>query len=777
MQKAVNSFRGEAPRVTPRALPDNAAQEALNASLLTGDLMAFKQFSTTLGLANSGIVQTIFLLNDAWLSWSADVDVARGTVAGDTTFRTYLTAPGFYSEPRFTNYAMATTGSVPYPVTTRPLGVPAPDSPPSLSVGVSPTPTTSVTDAGNQLSSAWQVSPTVISGGTYSEVAQDAGVGNPSPSYRIVDRQNVGNGAYAYRDFGVASYVAVSFECQFKASLSVAVYSEASVRVLCDALGNGCVVKMGRIGTTPNLLVGNSTGWGQVGSWLAQTPMVTLSASIWYTLRVAATRNDSGTTTIVAGIYNGATLLYEATATSSSFGTGGFCGIEGVTADTDGYTTYYDNFLVEGSGSSASVVTTATSYVYTFVDDIGEESAPSPVSGTILRPDGVTVTVTTPTAIPSGVSASYGIATKRIYRSATGNTGTDFFFVAEIPLATADYDDALSDAELGEALPSALWALPPNDLEGILALPNGVMAGFSKNQLCLSAQNHPHAWPVEYRLNTDTDIIGIGNIDTTVVIGTESFVYIASGNDPAAYSMSKFEVPYACVSKRSFAYLTGIGVVFAGPDGLMAVTGPGQVRNLTDSVFTRDQWQALNPSSIRGVAHNDIYWMFWEAGSARGCYALDMKATGFGVVQMAFHACAAHVDPIEDKMYLVLDSDDEPDDESLPVRADPPHYVDGRTIYEFEGNQAVLMTYRWRSKLWLFDRPATMLMCQVKAEDYDNLLLRLYGDGTQIDEIVVESEEEFTLTTVDEYTRFEIEILGTSRVRTVQVAEDVAELA
>jgi hypothetical protein len=394
----------------------------------------------------------------------------------------------------------------------------------------------------------------------------------------------------------------------------------------------------------------------------------------------------------------------------------------------------------------------------------------------VLRPDGLSVTVTTPVAIPSGISTDYGINRKRIYRAATGNLGTVFRFVTEINLATADYIDELTDSELGETLPSELWALPPADLQGILALPNGTMAGFSKNQLCLSAQNYPHAWPVEYRLNTDTGIVGIGNVDTTVVIGTESFVYIASGNDPAAYSMAKLEVPYACVSKRSFAYLTGIGVVFAGPDGLMAVSGPGQVRNLTDPVFTREQWQALNPSSIRGVSHNDVYWMFWESGSLRGCYGLDMKSTGAGVVQMAFHASAAHVDPIEDKMYLVLDEDNEPDDVLLPEPAAPPVHIDGRTIFEFEGDPVTRMNYRWRSKLWLLEHPTWMSVFQVRAESYDNILLRIYGDGVQVEDLVIESETEFVVSAVDAYTTLEVEVLGSSPIRVIQGAEDIKEL-
>ncbi len=779
MLRAITSFRGEAPRVSPRLLPDNAAQDATNAKLLTGDLRAWRQFATTFGLSNPGVVQTIFRLDGAWLSWSADVDVARGTVAGDTTFRTYLTAPGFYAEPRFTNYALATTGSPPYPVTTRPLGVPAPDSPPTAVAGVGSTPSTNVTDDGDQLVTSWTISGTVIVGSTVSEVSQDATLGNPLPSYLIRSLNNASSGAYAYRDFGIEEAAVASFSTDFYMKQNGGPFQTASWRPAVSSTGAGAVIKIGSpygIGTV-YLLIGISSAWGTVGSWLEAIP-VTLSELTWYRMVIDIAKQDNGTTSVTASIYSGSTLLYS-TELTSAFATGGYCGIEGVDQQGSGQpeaACNYDNLNVQASGSTATITTTATSYVFTFVNDLDQESAPSPVSSTILRPDGVTVTVTTPVAVPSGVSSDYGIDTKRIYRAATGNLGTEFRFVAEIPLTTADYADVLTDAQLGEVLPSSLWALPPDDLEGILALPNGVMAGFSKNQLCLSAQNFPHAWPVEYRLNTDTDIVGIGNIDTTVVIGTQSFVYVASGNDPAAYSMSKSEVPYACSSKNSFAYLTGIGVVFAGPDGLMAVAGIGQIRNLTDPVFTRDQWQALNPESMVGVAHNDIYFLFWESGSNRGCYAIDMKATGFGVVPMAFHASAVHVDPIEDKLYLVLDQDDEPDDVLLPIPADPPNYIDGRTVYEFEGNPSVLMTYRYRGKLWLLENPAWVSIFQVKADDYSNLLLRIYGDGQMVEEVVVTGETEFTVTCVDEYTTLEYEVLGTSTVRVLQGAEDILEL-
>ena len=51
-------------------------------------------------------MRTIYLLRDKWLSWGVNVDVARGIVPGDNTYRIYLTAPSLYSQPRWTNYSL-----------------------------------------------------------------------------------------------------------------------------------------------------------------------------------------------------------------------------------------------------------------------------------------------------------------------------------------------------------------------------------------------------------------------------------------------------------------------------------------------------------------------------------------------------------------------------------------------------------------------------------------------------------------------------------------------
>lgn len=767
--------------MSPRLLPEGAAQTAINARLYTGDLSAFKQFGLTEALPRSAPVKTIALMAEQfWLSWNEQVDVARGSVPGDTTFRTYLTGLDL---PRFTNLALATTGSEPYPVETRLLGVPPPDSVPALAVGIDPTPTTfsvDIFDDGSDLAANWTISGFTSATNFASRVFQDATHGNPAPSYCIQIENTTGSPAYAYRNFGINGSAVSFFSTDFmidpgQGGDGIVV----EIGIALSTLGVGARVGVFSDINGPVLAVLTGSDWA-TQSILTQTPVGhALSRGVWYTLTAQRVVNADNSVTVTATLYAGSGQLATVLGTSV-FSDGDYCAIMGVTGDEE-KDTFYDNLHVRATGSLNTTITQiATNYVYTFVNDLGEESAPSLPSNTVLRPDGVTITVTTPDGVPTGVSADYFIETKRIYRAATGGSGTAYRFVAEIPLAQTDYIDVLTDTQLGEVLESDIWALPPDDLRGILALPNGVMVGFSKNELCFSAQNHPHAWPVEYRLSTDTDIVGLGNIDTTVVIGTQSFLYVASGNDPAAYSMSKFEVPRAASSKQSFGYVTGLGVIFSGPDGLMAVQGIGQVQNITEKVFTRRQWEALDPSSIVSVAHNDIYFMFWDSGIDRGCYAVDLRADGFGIVEMGFHATAAYVDPIHDRMYLVLDETEEPDDTLLPVPPTILPYVDGRTIFEFEGSDTDLMIYRYRSKLWLEPYPSFHGIAQVKRGPgaTGNLVARFYGDGVLLDSLLIEGDVEFTLTPPDaSYDSFEMELVGTDPVRVIQAADDVDELA
>lgn len=163
MRILIEAPRGEAPRLAPQLLPANAAQQAINARLVDGNLDSWRQFLQIQQLTITP--STIYLLNGVWLAWANEVDVARGVVPGDTSFRTYLTGPDEYDRPQWTNFELATASpGGAFPVITRPIGTPDPSEAPTVAAGVDDTPTSfsiNVTDAGNELATSWTVSATV----------------------------------------------------------------------------------------------------------------------------------------------------------------------------------------------------------------------------------------------------------------------------------------------------------------------------------------------------------------------------------------------------------------------------------------------------------------------------------------------------------------------------------------------------------------------------------------------------------------------------------------
>ncbi len=72
MKVDVQQFKGEAPRVAPRLLPDSMGQNSENARLISGNIEAWAGFAN--GQAGQVIVATpvtIWYMNDLlWLSWS-----------------------------------------------------------------------------------------------------------------------------------------------------------------------------------------------------------------------------------------------------------------------------------------------------------------------------------------------------------------------------------------------------------------------------------------------------------------------------------------------------------------------------------------------------------------------------------------------------------------------------------------------------------------------------------------------------------------------------------
>lgn len=256
-----------------------------------------------------------------------------------------------------------------------------------------------------------------------------------------------------------------------------------------------------------------------------------------------------------------------------------------------------------GSGSARDLT-----YVYTFVrkwaSGAVDESAPSPASAIVNALPGQIVTVNNFAATP----ANRGVTHRRIYRASTGG----FQFVTEIAVATTTHDDSILDSALGEELLTEGWDEPPEDMKGLIALPNGCFAGFSKNNVCFSVPYQVHAYPEDNCYTLPYDVVGLGFIGTMVVAMTEGFAYLLDGNDPAFMSVQRIPNLYPCLSKRGIVS-TEAGVIYPTFDGMVVVRPGGAAELLTQNLASRDDWDSFYPASIKAVNYRSHYFASYSA--------------------------------------------------------------------------------------------------------------------------------------------------------------------
>lgn len=251
--------------------------------------------------------------------------------------------------------------------------------------------------------------------------------------------------------------------------------------------------------------------------------------------------------------------------------------------------------------------TTTRIYVYTWVTGFGEESKPCAVSNSIDWKPGNTVTLSGFLAAPAGRN----ITKQRIYRSQTGQSGTYFYLIAERAASNANFADTVAVDAFADALPSLDYDTPPDALEGLTSLPNGIMAGFVGKDLYFSEPYRPHAWPLKYVLTTDYSIVGLGAVGNTLVIATTGKPYVAVGTHPQSMQMDAVNANLPCLNRRSIANL-GFALVYASHEGIVAVDGSGTARLVSANLFNRDGWAVFDPSTIIGGQISGRYVAFYD---------------------------------------------------------------------------------------------------------------------------------------------------------------------
>lgn len=349
-------------------------------------------------------------------------------------------------------------------------------------------------------------------------------------------------------------------------------------------------------------------------------------------------------------------------------------------------------------------------YVYTVETDWYERSRPSAAVLVDTQSDGIVV-INTP-GLTSGelTDRNFGAgATKTLWRSVNGN----YLKVATVPYASTQITDTASATSLVTVLDSADYDLPPDDMHSLIALPNSFYAAASGNDLCLSEVGIAHAWPIKYRKAADFKIVGLGAIGSNVVVMTKAFPYYAYGSAPKSMEMSKVDLNQSCLSRRSIAAGDAV-VLYAGPDGLVGVSGPSAAV-LTERFIGASDWRKLNPASMLGVWWNGAYYGFFDTGTAvgnpswipgqRGCFVYDPTDPWAPISFLDIHATAAWVDPRDNTLYL----------------------ASGTTLQTLSKTSGSNATMKWRSRRHLYLNPVNPKAAKIDADGA--VTFRLYGDG------------------------------------------------
>ena len=306
---------------------------------------------------------------------------------------------------------------------------------------------------------------------------------------------------------------------------------------------------------------------------------------------------------------------------------------------------------ITGSEDADPTLDTRT-YIYSWVDSVsGMESAPSAASNIVTLDEiGQTATVTMSVTAPT--DGTYNVDTKRIYRTVTGTSTTEYLFVADVAIATANYADTLLAAETGEVINSLDWTRPPATMTGVTKHPAGFFVGFEGNTMCFSEPGYYYAWPTIYQFELEFPIVGIATIGGYIAVMTEGVPYLISGTTPYNMVPRKLDNYYPCVSKRSIVDMGGY-CIYAADDSLVQISSAG-AKAISKGILTRKQWQATTPSGIFGGRWRGLYLAIYPTY----IYIWAPQSLEVGITEISAAYRSVHIDPATGDVFMVNTSNE-----------------------------------------------------------------------------------------------------------------------
>ena len=607
----IQRFLGEAPKISPELLPGSAAQLAFNTKLYSGDLIPYRlpTIATETGLTGAPI-QTIYGLRNPdgngdvkWLVWDKDVDVVTTTEGTAEGVRVYYTGDG---KPKITDYALATTGAPPFPVNAYDLGLPLPETKISTSVASFTVSNTAsfARDAGNTATIVTQAAHGLRNGNI---ITVSGFTGDPATSFNVTNIEVTVINSTTISYFSPGAEVGTTNNTAGRVSLAgntiprtyvytwMTPWDEESIP---SDPSDDVYLKEGQTVTLSNLPTGKPAGNNFIRGIRLYRTLVSPSGTdyfrlrtLWFPTKLAKVARASNVATVTLEFPHN--LIVDDRVKISG------C--------TD------SSFNITG----ASVTEIVDRFTFKFAQTAGNVAEKAETAGTMFHDVAETL---------SNTARYWGDANFNFIDDYNARNIT-------IPLSSDNYDP------------------PPENLRGLTAIQNNIMAGFVGNQLFFTEPNRPHAWPKRYALTFDSNIVAIASVSGYIAVLTDTYPYRVSGSDPAIMTYARIDTLYPCLSKRSVVNM-GYGVTYATHGGIALYDPTAGADLVTKFVHDWDTWnELLDPSTIVATFYNGKY--FASHSRDAMIFERDDKIGGF-FVRSRYRFDAAYVDPVTNRLYYTL---------------------------------------------------------------------------------------------------------------------------
>lgn len=314
-----------------------------------------------------------------------------------------------------------------------------------------------------------------------------------------------------------------------------------------------------------------------------------------------------------------------------------------------------------------------------------------------------TITIKDSTATPSGTGTWSRVALhnvtnmkKRLYRGVnnayslvTNPDGTAYEVSASVTSMTDD-----STKTLGESLPTVTREMAPADIRQIRSMPNGMMVGIRKNEVCFSEIGIFYAWPKEYRYGIEEEAMAVASTGFNAVVATKGRPMVFSGSVPESMTAQQIGESAPCEHPMSIAVLNN-AAVYAAPFGLVAVNTSG-LQNVTKSIAEDSDWAEFLSQPVVSAVVNGVYYMLYYDKKALDyrLLAFDFKFPTFGFSFFSKTGVSTISSGFSgDKLYVVV----------------------GSSLSKFHSDSSKVLPFKWKSKKFILPQPTSLTAFQVRS--------------------------------------------------------------